>query len=204
MNYYLSLFFFLLVPFLAEASFETRFGYGINTFDDKYTGLELTDAKTMSADAILKIQSFYGLGLGLRYETMSFDFNLNDNKVSEGEFTRLSVLAHYRLVDSTYYAGPIGTVGVQNTFESTSNGVTDTNYDAKINFSLGLEAGMHLGLFSLGLEAGKLFAIIENPGSPEMSLNSTYAKVFIGLCFFKTSNGISSGGLSRGRMPLPR
>ncbi len=187
MTYFFSLYFFLIVPFSAQASLETRVGYGLNTFDDKYTGLELTDAKTMSADVILKLESFYGLGLGVRYETMSFDFNLNSSMVSEGEMTRLALLANYRFVDTTYYAGVLGTAGVQNTFESVSYSVTNTDYIAKNNVSLGFEAGIQLGIFTLGAEGGKLFAIVENPGSPDMSLNSVYAKVFIGLSFFKNT-----------------
>lgn len=187
MKYFLFLLLIILTPLSSQASLETRVGYGVNTFDDRYTGLELTDAATMNFDIILKLESLYGFGLGVRYETMTFDFNLNGAKVAEGEFTRIAALANYRLIDSKYYAGAIGTLGVQNTFESTSesDGTTNTDYDAKMNFSLGLEAGMHIGIFSFGLEAGKLFAIVDNPGAPEMGLNSTYAKVFIGLNFFR-------------------
>lgn len=187
MKYFLSLALILLAPLSSNASVEARVGYGLNSFDDGYRGLELTDASTLNADLIVKLDSFRGLGLGLRYETMAFDFNLSGAKVAKGDFKRIAALGNYRFVDSSYYFGAIGTLGLKNTFESESNGVTDTDYKEKMNGSLGLEAGMHFGNFSIGLEAGKLFAVVQNPDAPDISLNSLYAKVFLGVNFFRNT-----------------
>ncbi|MBY0383525.1 hypothetical protein K2X05_00065 [bacterium] len=188
----------LIMPITSHAMIELRGGYSMYTFDDRYTGLDLEKASAINADLIVQAPFLLdGLGLGLRYETLSFDFELNGVKVSEAKLNRIAALANYRMIDSTFFLGAIGTMGFKNDFKTESSGVTDEDYNEKLNFSVGLEGGINMGFLSLGAEVGKLFAIVENPGSPDMSLNSTYVKVLVGLHFLKTS----SVGSTRGARP---
>lgn len=173
----------LILPLTSQALVEARLGYGIHTFDDSYNGLDLKSGNAINLDVIFEPPMITDLGLGLRYETLGFDFEAGGTAVSEGKLERIAALINYRIIDLIAYFGVIGTVGISNTFETETGGTTNTNYDEKLNFTLGLEGGVNLGIFSVGGEVGKLFASVENPGSSDISLDGTYVKVLVGLDF---------------------
>lgn len=170
----------LLMPLSSNALLEVRAGYGINTFDeDMYGTNEFQKMSGLNLDVIFEPPLLTDLGLGIRYETMSFDIKSGGAVVDEADFNRIAALINYRIIDFVAYFGVIGTIGISNKFET--NGATD--YDEKLNYSIGLEGGMNLGIFSVGGEVGKLFAEVENPGSSDIDLESVYAKVLVGIDF---------------------
>lgn len=173
----------LLLPLSSQALVEARVGYGIPTFDDSYSGMDLKSGKALNLDVIFEPPMITDLGFGLRYETLSFDFDSGGTTVAEAKMDRIAALVNYRIIDLIAYLGVIGTVGFSNNFETESGGTTTTDYDEKLNFSIGLEGGVNLGIFSVGGEVGKLFATVKSPGNPDISLDSTYVKVLVGLDF---------------------
>lgn len=167
----------ILMPLSSQALLEIRAGYGKNMFDeDTYSGLTLDDASGYNLDVIFEPPLLTDLGIGLRYEKMGFDFG-----PGEADWTRLSALINYRIIDFIGYLGFIGTIGISNDFETKFGGATNTNFDEKLNYTIGIEGGVNLGIFSIGAEVGKMFAEIENPGAPDIDLNSTYAKILFGI-----------------------
>lgn len=168
----------LLLPLSSHALLEIRAGYGKTMFDeDTYLGQELDDGSGYNLDVIFEPPMLTDLGLGLRYEKVGFDIGSG----TEADLTRIAALVNYRIIDFIGYLGFIGTVGISNKFETETAGTTFTDYDEKLNYTIGLEGGVNLGIFSIGAEVGKMFAEIENPGAPDIDLNSTYAKILFGI-----------------------
>lgn len=173
----------MLLPLSSHALLEVRAGYGMNTFDeDNYAGFELQKMTGYNLDVIFEPPLLTDLGLGVRYESMGFDIDAGGSNVGDADMTRLSALINYRIIDFVAYFGVIGTVGLSTNFESTIGGAT-TGWDEKLNYTIGLEGGMNLGIFSVGGEIGKFFAKMENNGSPDLDLESVYAKVLVGIDF---------------------
>lgn len=173
-------FLFLLLPFSSQALFEARVGYGTTKPDeDTYQGTAVDDMNGFNLDLIFEPPLISDMGFGVRYEKMTTDIGAN----TEGDFERISALVNYRFIDLFAYFGVIGTIGLSNDFTTETAGVTSSNYDPKLNYSIGLEGGVSLGLFSVGAEFGKLFAEVENPGSPDIDLSGVYGKVILGVGF---------------------
>lgn len=173
--------FLSLLPLTSQAIVEARLGYGQNTFDDDtQAGGELQTMRGLNADVIIYPPLITDLGFGIRYEKMVFDI---DGINGEADFDRLSALINYRFIDTLFYVGVIGTVGLKTDLEVKALGQT-TSYDDKLNFSAGVEAGAKLGIFTIGGEIGKLWAKFDAPsGSSEMDLGSIYMKAIVGLSF---------------------
>lgn len=173
----------LLMPLASHALLEIRAGYGINTFDDDdYQGAELSTMTGFNLDVIFEPPLLTDLGLGVRYETMGFDLDALGANIGEADMTRVSALINYRIIDFIAYFGVIGTIGLSTDFE-TNIGGTVTTYDEKFNYTLGVEGGMNLGIFSVGAEVGKFFAKFEDPGNPDADLESVYVKALFGIDF---------------------
>lgn len=167
----------LILPLSSHALIEIRAGYGKTMFDeDNYFGAQLDDATGYNLDVIFEPPLLTDLGLGVRYEKMSFDFG-----AGEADWTRIAALINYRIIDFIGYLGVIGTVGISNDFEISGGGLTNSNFDEKLNYTIGIEGGVNLGIFSIGAEVGKMFAKVEPAGLPDIDLNSTYAKILFGI-----------------------
>ncbi len=166
-----------LIPLSSHALLEIRAGAGKNMFDeDTYGGQQLDDSMGYNLDVIFEPPMLTDLGLGVRYEKINFDFG-----TGEAEWTRIAGLVNYRIIDFIGYFGVIGTVGISNDFEIDYPAGTASDFDEKLNFTIGLEGGVNLGIFSIGAEVGKMFAKVENPGFADIDLNSTYAKILFGI-----------------------
>lgn len=171
-----------LLPLTSQALVEVRLGYGQNTFDDdSQLGGELETMRGLNADVIIYPPLITDLGIGLRYERMMFDIS---GTGAEGDMSRLSALVNYRFIDTGFYVGLLGTVGIKSEVEVEGGGSTVT-YDDNLNFSAGVEAGVKLGLLTLGGEIGKLFAEFDAPsgGGSDLEMDSIYMKAIVGFGF---------------------
>lgn len=170
----------LLAPFTSQALFEARVGYGTATPDeDTYNGADLDKLTGFNLDLIFEPPLITDMGFGLRYEKLSMDIGTN----AEAELDRISALVNYRFIDLITYFGLIGTVGVSNDLSVKVGGATDDTYDPKLNFSLGLEGGISLGLIQVGAEVGKFFGKADHATNGELDLSGIYAKVLVGVGF---------------------
>lgn len=170
-----------LLPLSSHALFELRAGYGVNTLDeDSYAGNSLDDLKGFNVDFIFEPPLLTDLGFGLRYEMMDYDFNGLFS--GDGEMNRLSAIVNYRFIDFFAYFGVIGTIGISTDLDVRTAGVT-TAWDDKMNYSLGAEAGVNLGLISIGAEVGKFFGEFESAGNSDLDLSGLYGKVLVGFGF---------------------
>lgn len=170
-----------LVPLASQALIEVRGGYGVNTpDDDDQLGFDVKAMRGLNADIIFEPPILTDLGIGLRYEIMSQDFNSGLGN-AEADMDRLSLLVNYRIIDLLVYVGPIATLGLSTDYETTQGGVK-TSWKEKTNYTLGIEAGVSLGLISLGAEVGKFFGKFENAGL-EIEGDAIYAKAIVGFGF---------------------
>ena len=174
----------LITPLTSQALFDVRAGYGVNTLDTDEYGTQTADNGTgFNVDLIFEPPLISDFGIGLRYEMMTYDFNaIGVGTVSEGELDRLSVLINYRFIDLIAYLGLIGTFGISSDLETNIGGPT-VSWNDKLNYSVGVEGGVNLGIITLGAEVGKLFATFESPGSTDLELDGIYAKVLAGFGF---------------------
>jgi len=170
----------VLIPLSSQALFEVRAGYGVNSFDENYGGVEHEDMKGINFDLVVQPPTFDSLSLGLRYEMLTFD--TPTIPAIESDLDRLSFLLSYRFIDLFFYAGLIGTYGISSDLE-TDGGAGTLSWDDKTNYTLGAEAGVNLGLISVGAEIGKFFGKFEAPATPELDLESFYAKILVGFGF---------------------
>ena len=58
-----------------------------------------------------------------------------------------------------------------------------TKWDANLNYSLGLEGGVNLGLFHVGAEVGKFFGKFTHAGFTDFDASGVYYKVLVGVGF---------------------
>jgi hypothetical protein len=170
----------LLAPLSSQALFEVRAGYGTTTMDeDTYSGVSVDDMKGYNLDVIFEPPLLTDMGFGLRYEKMQFDIG----STTEAELERIAAIINYRFIDFVTYLGLIGTVGLSNDFQTTTGGVTVDDYDPTLNFSIGIEGGVSLGLIQIGAEVGKFFGEVEDAGSPDLDISGLYGKVLVGFGF---------------------
>lgn len=169
-----------LLPLSSYALVEARLGYGVNTFDDDDYGVsEMQKMRGLNLDVIIQPPLITDLGLGLRYEVMGYDIKPG----GDADLDRLSFLVNYRIIDTLMYVGPIATVGIKTDLDVNYGGA-DISYDDKLNYTLGVEGGVHLGLISIGGEFGKMFAKFDHPaGGSEVDLGSFYLKAIVGFGF---------------------
>jgi hypothetical protein len=170
----------LLAPLSSQALFEIRAGYGTSKMDeDTYGVATVDDMKGYNLDVIFEPPLITDMGFGLRYEKMKFDIGSG----TEAELERIAAIINYRFIDFITYFGLIGTVGLSNDFQTTTSGVTADNYDPSLNYSVGVEAGVSLGLIQVGAEVGKFFGDVESAGSPDLDISGLYGKVLVGFGF---------------------
>ena len=172
----------------AQAIVELRAGYGINTVGDyeSSTGnnLEIAGFAGFNLDAILELP-LLPVGLGVRYESMGFDVKQGALE-SSADFERISAIVNYRFIDMFAYFGLIGTLGLVNDVTIKSGGLiaAERKYDASLTSSVGVEAGVSLGLLMFGAEAGYFMGTYKDKGTPalnDMDAGGIYAKVLVGV-----------------------
>lgn len=175
----------LLISLNANALFEIRAGYGVQTpgEQDLTSTSNLSTMTGFNVDAIVEIP-MVPVGLGLRYEDMGFDLD-QPGFTASSEMQRTSILVNYRLIDMFLYFGPIASIGLIND-ASISSAVGNAEFTSSMTYSLGVEGGVSLGLIQVGAELGYLSADFEedtNFGFPDLDLSGIYGKVLVGFGF---------------------
>ena len=170
---------FVLAPLSSQALFEVRAGYGNNTLDtDTWSARDIDNGTGFNIDAIFEPPIITDLGIGLRYESMTYEF---DGFTSgEIEMERLALLLNYKVIDLFLYLGFIGTFDISNDISGDPSGLEP---DAKFMWTAGVEGGVNLGLISVGAEVGKLFGTIERNAGGDQELDGLYGKVLVGFGF---------------------
>ncbi len=175
----------------AQALFEIRAGYGVNTPADSRADIAgglasvgLTNMSGFNLDAIVE-PPMIPFGFGLRYESMGFDIEDTGVGNFESDLERISLLVNYRIIDLFFYFGAIATIGFSNDVTVNVPGAADATYDADLTYSIGAEAGVSLGLIQLGAELGYNIATYENSSnSPsELNFDGVYMKALVGVGF---------------------
>lgn len=187
----------LFVSTTAHALVEARLTYGLlmskPDYAPLYTGaLTLPGAAAnygVGVDALAFIP-LTGWGFGVRYENMGATASAGGLEF-KSTATRTSVLVAYRIIDTIIHLGPIFSYGLSHT-NGMKVGDGTLGFDWKpgssSSYSVGLEAGLGLGLFLLGAEAGyqnmKWNSMKDGTGTsantPNTDMSGTYAKVFFG------------------------
>lgn len=166
----------------ANALFELRAGYGIQTPASEEAGTDtLTTLSGMNFDAIVEIP-MVPFGLGLRYEDFGSEVTTLSNGLVDANYSRTSLLINYRLIDFFTYLGIIGTIGLSNEYSIEVPGNV-RNYEADMTYSIGVEAGLSFGLFMVGAELGYIMANFESAGNPDVDLGGIYGKALVGVGF---------------------
>ena len=179
----LVLFLPLVMAFNANALFELRAGYGVNTpKDDNVSGNTLSTMTGFNLDAIVELP-MVPVGLGLRYESMGMDVGVGPTTVSS-DMTRMSLLINYRIIDFFTYLGIIGTIGFDNEVVLNTSPISFT-YEADMTYSIGVEGGVSLGMMMIGAELGYNIAEYENSVAipSTVPFDGIYAKAIVGVGF---------------------
>ncbi len=174
---------FFFVASNAQALFELRAGYGVQTpADDEVGTANLKSLAGFNLDGIVELP-LLPFGFGLRYENMASEVeNIPLVGTADASFERTSLLINYRFIDLFAYAGVIGTIGFVNDYKIEIPGAT-SEYDANLTYSVGAEAGVSLGLIMIGGELGYMMADLEGSGGSEIDLSGVYAKALVGVGF---------------------
>jgi len=175
----------LLISLNANALFEIRAGYGVQTpgEQDVSATQNLSTMSGFNLDAIVELP-MVPVGLGLRYEDMGFDFNQSGVSF-ESEMQRTSILVNYRIIDMFLYFGAIGSIGLVNDASISAPG-NKAEFKSSMTYSLGVEGGLSLGLMQVGAELGYLGANFEedtNVYGSDLDLSGMYAKILVGVGF---------------------
>lgn len=181
--------FILFTTFLmainANALFEVRAGYGIQTpSDNKVSTSSIQTMSGFNIDGLVYLP-MVPVGLGLRYESMGFDFNQAGGGSLSSTFKRTSLLVNYRLIDLFAYLGVIGSLGFTNDMVVSSS-LGEAKWDSSMTYTVGAEGGVSLGLMSVGAELGYMGATLKdasNTGNPDAKLDGVYAKAIVGIGF---------------------
>ena len=178
-----ALFLPLFLCYQADALFELRAGYGIQTpAETDYTVGTLSTMAGYNLDAIFQLPTI-PLGFGLRYEDMGFEYKQSGLEYTS-EMKRTSILINYRLIDLFAYFGFIGTLGVANSAKIANSIAGTAEYDADFTYSVGIEGGVSLGLIMIGAELGYLNANFESTTTnPDLDLSGLYLKALVGVGF---------------------
>jgi hypothetical protein len=167
----------------AQALFELRAGYGVQTpADDQVGANTLTSMGGFNLDAIVELP-MVPVGLGLRYENLGSDLEFFGQAVASSTFERTSLIVNYRIIDLFLYFGLIGTLGLVNDYTAEFTGLGETKWDADLTYSVGVEGGVSLGLFMVGAELGYMAANLEANNQPDVDVSGIYAKALVGVGF---------------------
>jgi hypothetical protein len=171
----------LLFVTQAQALFELRAGYGVNTPADKDYGVSTLSTMTgFNLDAIAELPMI-PFGIGLRYESMGLDLQTAGTDFTT-DMKRTSLIVNYRFIDFFTYLGVIGTIGFTNDVDVKYPGNT-VKYDSNLTYSAGLEGGVSLGLVMIGGELGYLSANFKSSALSDLDLSGVYAKAIVGVGF---------------------
>lgn len=177
----------LAVSWNANALFEVRAGYGVETpGQDSYQNRSVSTISGFNLDGIFEIP-MTSWGVGLRYEDLGFDISSNGQEW-ESDLKRTSILVNYRLLDSFAYFGIIGTLGFMNEMKVNVTGLGQAEYKADFTTSVGVEAGVSLALISLGAELGYMSANLKDDdggivNNPDFDASGVYMKAIVGFGF---------------------
>ncbi len=195
----------------AKAIVEIRGGYAINSgvasgFNSNFNNSALCTIATckglmgsagLTGDVIFS-PPLLKIGIGARYQSLSSSISL---PLSSGDFkytnNRLAVLVNYRLINTLVYFGPIATYGLSHTTNmnySIAGFSADYTPDTNSSYSLGVEGGIKLGLFTVGTELGVLSLTSQNfktkslatlpvSNNFDVSMSGPYVNVLVGVAF---------------------
>lgn len=175
----------LLFAMNANAIVELRAGYGIQTpAEENYNGSTLKTVSGLNFDAIVELPMI-PVGLGLRYEDMSFDVTQGLADL-DSSLTRTSLLINYRIIDLFAYFGLIGTIGFVNEAEIDLSAVSAgiAKYDSSLTTTIGVEGGVSLGLLMIGAELGYAmgtYSDANSNGNPDLDMDGVYLKALVGV-----------------------
>ncbi len=190
---------FFIITFLvffsyeSQALVENRIHYGIDITKDNSDpfskGILYELAKNhlkslhgVGIDTLIKLP-ILPLRVGLRYTTLK----LKDRAKSIDAHTptatittkSLALLANYRIIDSGFFLGTVGTIGLLNYFKSkielgSNSGIEEIIGKKKRAYSIGVESGMHItdNIFT-GIELG--YHIIK---AKKLSIPSNYLRLW--------------------------
>jgi hypothetical protein len=141
------------------------------------------------------------IGFGLRYDSLEDKIALGgtDNVVTQAA-NIVSVLVNYRLWDTLFFVGPIMSYGVSHSGHMSlkQQGVEQYRGTGKwSSYSVGLEAGLKLGLFQVGAELGQSSIsmtgirnnqsqVWQSPGEQnleEIKRSGLYSRIFVSVGF---------------------
>ena len=158
-------------------------------------GPQIDSQNYLGADAILMLP-MVPVGIGLRYEGAKYDETAFAENVKFA-VTRTALLVNYRIINTGVYLGPIVSYGLSHSLtfdiplspESWTAGKSESS-------SIGLEAGVKLGLFRIGAEVGqetfKFTDVRDNTGAipnknglniDNLDFSGSYYKIHVGLGF---------------------
>ncbi len=139
------------------------------------------NTQTIGADAIVSLP-LIPIVFGLRYESLTTDEDIGATN-EEVDLSRIAILGGYRILDTLFFIGALGSFGIINDGEvnSTTAGVTTaTEIDMSTSLTLALEGGVKLNDFILGLEIGYMHGEDKNSN---FEYNGTYGKALLGYEF---------------------
>jgi hypothetical protein len=183
----------------AHAIIEVRASYGVDTTSpaDLNNNATANGVPTVGAltgfgiDAIVS-PPLFPLGFGLRYESIGQTATVGANSAGVN-YTRVSALIDYRVIDTLIFLGAIGSLGLTHTnsvnFNVNGNSQNYTGGSTS-SYSVGIEGGAKLLGFMAGAEVG--YQSYVNTGltnangsalNGKLDLSGSYAKVLIGFGF---------------------
>lgn len=182
----------------AHAIFDLKLTYGLlgsnPGFSNLYNGStsvpSIVPTYGLGADAVVHLP-LMPFGFGLRYEDMGLSATSGSLEF-KADYKRTAVLVNYRLIDTLIYLGPIFTYGIShssNNIKATENGTQVSNFTAgsASSYSIGVEAGVKLVVFSVGAEVGyedmRWKDAKDSTGTlsnRDINMSGTYAKVMLG------------------------
>ena len=178
--------------FNANALFELRAGYGVNTPAESDADLQGGGAVGLSTMAGFNLDALFQppvipFGFGIRYENMGMDVSQTADPDLSSDLTRISAIINYRFIEAFLYVGVIGTIGITNDLSIDTPG-GELEYDADLTYSVGGEAGFSFGLFMVGAELGYSIATykaknINASSLDEIDFGGIYAKALVGVGF---------------------
>lgn len=166
-----------------------------NAFYGFQDGPKISGQSYMGVDAIAMLPML-PVGVGLRVENTSFS-KTEFNEQIDFSIARTALLLNYRLINTGFYLGPIVSFGLSHNMDFKIPLDPDIYKAGKQSSNtIGLEAGVKLGLFRLGLEVGQMSfvfsdlkdisGVIPNKNGlniSELNFGGTYYKLQLGLGF---------------------
>lgn len=158
---------------------ELNFGIGEIASKDKESSFKLTK-NSFTADARFIILPI-NLGIGYRYETDEGTKTINEFYNDYYSFVRHSLLLNYRIINNSFYLGPVFTYGLSHDLTVNSNQLNSTfgptPLKVRSSYTLSLESGFHWNIFLLGIDVGARKIILDSSNTTI----ETFGKVTLGM-----------------------